>query len=152
MDSKGKQNLTPTSQNIGAKQEAKSQGHGIGDKITEAALKPKPGQQNLPPNSATKESTLEEGSLLSMVSTFAVDLTVAANEKVIRSMKLLSKDDLARVSGWIWRDVGSSPIWNSDFFYYYYCSIITIVIIVITIIKKCKFFIVIINKKFFNLL
>lgn len=89
MDFKGKQNLTPTSQKIGAKQEPKSQGPGTGDKITEAALKSKPGQQKLPPNSVTKESTMEDGSLLSMVSSFAVDLTVAANEKVIISMKLL---------------------------------------------------------------
>jgi len=82
MDSKGKQNLTPTSQKISATQQPKSQGPGTGDKITEAALKSKPGQQKLPPNNATKESTMEDGSLLSMVSSFAVDLTVAANEKL----------------------------------------------------------------------
>ena len=43
---------------------------------------PKPAAQTLPQNNPPKESTLQGGSLLSMVSSCPVDLTVAASEKV----------------------------------------------------------------------
>jgi len=76
-DFKGTQKLTLTSQKAGTKLEP-----GTGDKSTEAVLKSKPGALKLPPNNPPKEGTLEDGSLLSMVSSFAVDLTVAANEKL----------------------------------------------------------------------
>jgi len=86
-DFTGKQKLTPTSQKAGTKLEPKSRGPGTGDKSAEAVLKSKPDAQKIPPNNPPKESTLEDGSLLSMVSSFAVDLTVAANEKVITFIK-----------------------------------------------------------------
>lgn len=79
---KGKQKLTPASQKKGTKQEPKSREPATGDKSTEATPNSKPGAQKPPPANPSKESALEDGSLLSMVSSCAVDLTVAASEKV----------------------------------------------------------------------
>jgi len=78
----GKQTQMPahTSRKSEAKEESKNLGPQT-HKTTEVLLKPQgdmPASQNKP----TGQSAMEDGSLLSMVSSYAVDVTVAASEKL----------------------------------------------------------------------
>lgn len=77
-----KQRPTPASQKKEAKVQPKYRAFASQQKSAETASKPKPEVQKPPRNNPPQESTSEDGSLLSMVSSCAVDLTVAASEKV----------------------------------------------------------------------
>ena len=84
----GKQTQMPahTSRKSEAKEESKNLGPQT-HKTTEVLPKPQgeiPASQNKP----TGQSAMEDGSLLSMVSSYAVDVTVAASEKVCFTLYL----------------------------------------------------------------
>ncbi|KAL9978812.1 hypothetical protein ACROYT_G016378 [Oculina patagonica] len=78
-----KQSLTPASQKKEAKVhvQPKNRGPVSQQKSAEASSKPKPEAKKPLRNNPPQESASEEGSLLSLVSSCAVDLTVAASEK-----------------------------------------------------------------------
>ena len=90
---KDNQKLTPASQKKEAKGQPKNRESVPGHKSAETATKPKPETQKPPPNKPPQESISEDVSLLSMVSSCAMDLTVAASEKVCRRLEELCHED-----------------------------------------------------------